>query len=221
MTIAKFIETSLAAPVNMPKTSQQETQKKTTTLASDNADKFDVNTAAYNKNYQNPVDKTDKLPVQAYKGGALQVKNALVQDYVNYSFGTMSGISENPELSKVAYTPQPFAQKAYEAAEKTSEKYSDYWGADAVAERVFTFAKTLVNGKDEMIDKMRNAFLKGYKLADNVKNGLPEICRETKEKVLGMFDKWEEDVKKKAEPEKTENSAENSENKTKDSKTES
>jgi len=211
MTIAKFIETSLSAPVNLPKTSQQETQKKQTTLAADNADKFDPDTAAYNKNYQNASNKTEYVPVKSYKGGALQMKNALVQDYVNYTFGTMSGVADNPQLGqqlgKIGYTPQPFAQKAYDAAEATSEKYEDYWGSDAVSERIFTFAKTLANGNDELFDKMKNAFFKGFKLAEGAKkDGLPEICYETKDKVLSLFDKWEEDIKNKNKPETAEKS---------------
>jgi len=217
MTIAKFIETSLAAPVNFTKTTQQETQKKQTTLSADNADKFDANTAAYNKYYQDATGKTEHLPVQAYKGGALQIKNALMQDYVNYTFGKQSDIGKAPELGKLTYSPQPFAKEAYEKAEATSEKYDDYWGSDAVAERLFTFAKTLAGEKDDMFGKMKNAFLKGFKLAEGAKAGsskdgkLPGVCYETKDKVLGMFDKWEEEIKaknaekaEKAEPAKPE-----------------
>lgn len=203
MTIAKFIETSLAAPVNFTKTTQQETQKKPTTLSADNADKFDANTAAYNKNFQNATAKTGHLPVQAYKGGALQIKNALMQEYANYTFGKQSGVADVPALGNiVGYTPQPFAKVAYEKAEATSEKYEDYWGSDAVSERLFTFAKTLAGDNDEMFGKMKNAFLKGFRLAEGAKAGdgakLPKICYETKDKVLGMFDKWEADIKGKS-----------------------
>jgi len=211
MTIARFIETSLAAPVNLPKTTQQETQKKETTLSSDNADKFDANTAAYNKYYQDAANKTEHLPVQAYKGGALQIKNALMQDYVNYTFGKQSDIVKVPDLGKFVYTPQPFAKAAFDKAEATSEKYDDYWGSDAVAERLFTFAKSLAGDRDDMFDKMKNAFLKGFSLAEGSKKSeksdgakLPGVCYETKDKVLAMFDKWEEEIKaKKAETAET------------------
>ncbi|MDR0197544.1 MAG: hypothetical protein LBI36_04920 [Oscillospiraceae bacterium] len=197
MNISKVIDASMMNHTNTPKTAQQDTQKKSTTLAADNVDKFDANTAAYNANYNAAAAKTENLNVQAYKGGVKQIKNALFQDYVNFSFGKQSGVSINP-FDNFNFNPSSFAVNAFKAAEDTSAKYEDYWGVDAVAERIFTFAKTLAGDNDELFDTMKNAFLKGFKLAEGSRGGkLPEISYQTKEKVLDYFDGWEEEINAK------------------------
>ncbi|MDR0223225.1 MAG: hypothetical protein LBI38_06830 [Oscillospiraceae bacterium] len=197
MNISKVIDTSMTNHANIPKTAQQDTQKKSTTLAADNVDKYDANTAAYNANYNAAANRTENLNVQAYKGGVKQIKNALFQDYVNFNFGKQSGVSINRFFEDFSFNPSSFAVNAFNAAEATSEKHADYWSADAVAERIFTFAKTLAGENDELFSTMKNAFLKGFKLAEGSRGGtgkLPDISYQTKEKVLSYFDDWEKEI---------------------------
>ncbi|MCL2633909.1 MAG: hypothetical protein FWD34_05270 [Oscillospiraceae bacterium] len=200
MNISKVIDQSMINHTNSPKTAQQDTQKKTSALSSDNVDKFDNSSAFYNRNYNSATHQTENFNIQGYKGSTLQMKNALLQDYVNFSVGNQSGgNSTSPFFGfnsfNPTYNPLPFALNAFNAAEATSAKHNDYWSVDAVAERIFTFAKTLAGENDELFNTMKNAFLKGFNQAAGARGGkLPDISHQTKSKVMELFDGWEKEI---------------------------
>jgi hypothetical protein len=117
----------------------------------------------------------------------------------------MNQQSGNSFLNAV-FNPRPFALEAFNAAEATSKKHTDYWGVEAVAERLFTFAKTLAGDNDELFDTMKNAFLKGFNLASGAAKGrLPDISHQTKARVLELFDGWEKEIAARKNPAPTEN----------------
>jgi len=181
---------------NVAKTAAEKTQHKSTTLASENIDKFDSNSMNVNRNFNSKADRAEWLNVQGYRGqSALAMKNAVVADYVKSLIGGQTGNFWSNILDS-EFTPRPFALDAYKAAEATSEKYDDYWGVEAVAERIFTFAKSLAGDDDKMFETMKNAFLKGFSLAEGVVPGkkLHDISYQTKERVLEYFDEWEKDI---------------------------
>ena len=208
MNISQLVNNSVNAHANnLPKTASQKTQDKPTTLATDNVDKFDTNSVNVNRNYQHGTERAEHLNVQGYKGkSALQIKNGLMADYVNFTMGNQSGnslsdIFKNNSFISSLYNPKSFAIAAFNAAEATSEKHADYWGVEAVAERIFTFAKTLAGDNDELFATMKNAFLKGFNLASGARKGsLPDISYQTKSKVLELFDEWEAEINAKKNP---------------------
>lgn len=67
-----------------------------------------------------------------------------------------------------------------------------YWGVDQTAQRILDFAQALAGTDPEMASVVKEAFLKGYRQAEEAWGGsLPDICGKTYDKVLELFDKWE------------------------------
>lgn len=78
------------------------------------------------------------------------------------------------------------------------------WSVDATASRIVDLSAKIANGDMDMLEKMRDAFLKGYKAAENAWGGkLPDISQKTYDEVLKRFDKikadWSESETKTAE----------------------
>lgn len=74
------------------------------------------------------------------------------------------------------------------------------WSVDATASRIVNLSAKIANGDLGMLEKMRDAFLKGYKSAENAWGGkLPEIAQKTYDEVLSRFDKIKSDWSNTAE----------------------
>ena len=70
-----------------------------------------------------------------------------------------------------------------------------YWGVEQTSERIISFATALTGGDPDKIDDMREAFLKGYKQAEETWGGeLPEISKKTYDAVMAKFDKLAEEA---------------------------
>ncbi len=70
-----------------------------------------------------------------------------------------------------------------------------YWGVSQTSQRILDFATALTGGDPSKIEKMRSAFLKGYKQAEKTWGGeLPEISKQTYDAVLEGFDKMAKDA---------------------------
>ena len=66
-----------------------------------------------------------------------------------------------------------------------------YWGVEQTSERILDFAKALSGGDVSKADELKNAFIKGYKLAmGEWGKDLPEISSKTYDAVMEKFDKW-------------------------------
>ena len=66
-----------------------------------------------------------------------------------------------------------------------------YWGVEQTSDRIVDFAKALTGGDPDKIDEMREAFEKGFKLAEKKWGGeLPEISQKTYDAVFEKFDAW-------------------------------
>lgn len=64
-----------------------------------------------------------------------------------------------------------------------------YWGVEQTSDRIISFATALTGGDPNKIEEMREAFLKGYKQAEETWGGeLPEISKKTYDAVLAKFD---------------------------------
>ena len=65
-----------------------------------------------------------------------------------------------------------------------------YWGVKQTSERILSFATALAGNDSKNLEKMRDAFLKGYKQAEKTWGGkLPDISKRTYDAVLEGFDK--------------------------------
>lgn len=75
-----------------------------------------------------------------------------------------------------------------------------YWGVNQTSDRILDFAKALTGGDPDQIEKMREAFEKGFKQATGTwGKELPSISSRTYDAVMEKFDKWAEEAKKTTE----------------------
>ena len=64
-----------------------------------------------------------------------------------------------------------------------------YWGVEQTSDRIIDFAKALAGDDVTALEKMRDAFEKGYKTAEKTWGGeLPEISQKTYDAVMKKFD---------------------------------
>ena len=65
-----------------------------------------------------------------------------------------------------------------------------YWGVEQTSNRIIDFATALTGGDPDKIEEMREAFKKGYKMAEDTWGGkLPDISQRTYDAVMEKFDK--------------------------------
>jgi hypothetical protein len=175
-------------------------------------EKENTTKTAENGNEQNRdvfTSETGKTHKTSYTKGSstVKMKNDAVRDWVAKSLSEQASGTGGIGGIRSGYEPINGAQIITDAiakAEKTSEKYEDYWGVEATAERIYTFARALAGDNDEMFSTMKNAFLKGFQAALGERGSLPEISYKTKEKVLSHFDDWEKEIASKKSPLPTE-----------------
>lgn len=64
-----------------------------------------------------------------------------------------------------------------------------YWGVEATSSRIIDFATALTGGDPDKIEEMREAFKKGYAMAEEKWGGeLPDISKRTYDAVMKKFD---------------------------------
>ena len=69
-----------------------------------------------------------------------------------------------------------------------------YFGVKKTSERILDFAKALTGGDPAQLEKMRDAFKKGFKQAEKTWGGqLPDISQKTYDAVMQGFDKLAEE----------------------------
>lgn len=66
-----------------------------------------------------------------------------------------------------------------------------YWGVEQTSDRILSFAEALTGGDPEKMEKMREAFIKGYKQATGAwGRDLPDISSKTYDAVMKKFDEY-------------------------------
>lgn len=81
------------------------------------------------------------------------------------------------------------AKTANEAKDAISE--DGYWGVNQTSQRIFDFAVALSGGDSEKMDKMLEAFKKGFKQATKSwGKSLPDISSQTYDAVMEKFDNY-------------------------------
>lgn len=226
MNIGKIAETSAMTAATAPKTTAQAAEKKDSTLAADNTDKFVKSDVAFTPAYtkatvtnnnsnaisdgeetakstgkkntngkteetapENKTAKTDNIYVGK---NTKQLKNQLLQDMVSKLISGQATSKSNSffledELKKI------LSENSFEQTEEDA----DYWSADSVATRIYDFARSLAGDDSSMFDTLKNAFEKGFGEAEGLFNSskkLPDVCYETYDKVMEMFDEWEAEI---------------------------
>lgn len=178
-----------------------DSEKKENTASANDTSKVDTsandtNKADKNSNSAAVYDKT-KLSEDDRKAIVSQLKadqekrqsqlTDLVHNMLNTqtnTFGQANNIWEF--LAKGDYTVDADTQK--KAQEAISE--DGYWGVKQTSDRIVSFATALAGNDSKQLEKMRDAFLKGYKQAEKTWGGkLPDISQRTYDAVLEKFDK--------------------------------
>lgn len=89
-------------------------------------------------------------------------------------------------LRKGDYTVDPATK--LQAQQDIAE--DGYWGVNQTSDRIIDFATALTGGNPDKIEEMRNAFKKGYSMAEEKWGGkLPDISQRTYDAVMEKFDK--------------------------------
>lgn len=227
MNIGKIAEASTVTNATAPKTSAQVSEKKETTLASDNTDKFvkseTVFTPAYTKatvtsNNTNTISdeeesgKTAVKNAKTFETDGAETGKAARSDKMHFSQNTnqlknqllqdmvsklISGQSSN---SNGTYLENQLKKILGENSFEQTKEDADYWSADSVATRIYDFARSLAGDNDGMFETLKSAFQKGFGQAEGAFNSskkLPSVCYDTYDKVMSKFDDWEKEINAK------------------------
>lgn len=202
MEIAKVAEQAAVTAQTAPKsTVETVTEKTKSTLATDNADKYvkseETFTPAYTKKsaQKKEVDNSDKTEftktvAQTKADHLASVVDTLISHQASkYTYNTKQ-IELSDELKS------QIEEATGKKIEEENTESEDYWGAEATAKRIFDFAKSLAGDNSKYADTLKDAFIKGFGLAEKSYGGkdkLPKVCYETYDKVIDMFDSWGKD----------------------------
>lgn len=184
-------------------TNTAETEKTTTSTAAENSSaaaetdkKTNSNSAAvYDKSTLSEDDrKAIVAQLKADQEKRQSQLTSLVQSMISKQTNTYGAANNIWQfLAKGNFTVDAATQK--KAQEDISE--DGYWGVKQTSDRIVSFATALAGSDPEALEKMRDAFLKGYKQAEKTWGGkLPDISQRTYDAVLEKLDKL---IKPKAE----------------------
>ncbi len=203
MEIAKVAEQAAVTAQTAPKTSvQASTEKAKSTLTADNADKYvkseDTFTPAYTKKsaQKKEVDNADRSQFRTVAQSKADHLASVVETIISHqASSTTNKNAKQIELSdELKSQIEEATGKKFESEDVTDKESSaDYWGAEATAKRMFEFAKNLAGNDSKYADSLKDAFIKGFGLAEKAYGGkgkLPSVCYETYDKVIDMFDSW-------------------------------
>ncbi|MBO5144159.1 MAG: hypothetical protein J6C19_01320 [Lachnospiraceae bacterium] len=168
-------------------TTAETSTDKTNTAADKTAQKDDT-AAVYDKS---KLSEDDRKAIVAQLKADQEKRQAQLTDLVHNmlskqttTFGKANNIWQF--LAKGDFTVDAETKK--KAQEDISE--DGYWGVKQTSDRIVQFATALAGDDQEALEKMRDAFLKGYKQAEKTWGGkLPEISQKTYDAVLEKFDK--------------------------------
>lgn len=202
MEIAKVAEQAAITAQTAPKsTVETVTEKTKSTLATDNADKYvkseETFTPAYTKKsaQKKEVDNSDKT---GFTKTVAQTKadhlSSVVDTLISHQASKYTYNTKQIELSDELKSQ--IEEATGKKIEEENTESEDYWGAEATAKRIFDFAKSLAGDDSKYADTLKEAFIKGFGLAEKAYGGkdkLPKVCYETYDKVIDMFDSWGKD----------------------------
>ena len=159
---------------------------------------IDATDATYTSTIKDTItpDPTDRSSIVRILQADQDARTKSLHDMV---MGAVGGQLQN--YGKAASVWQFLASGNYtvtEAAKKQAEEAISEGGiysVENVSDRILEMAKALAGDDTSMIDKMRDAFKKGYEEATGAwGQELPEISSKTYDAVMDKFDKWTEEV---------------------------
>ncbi len=105
------------------------------------------------------------------------------------AYGKANNTWENLRNGNFDADPATISQAQADVAE------DGYWGASQTSQRILDFASALTGGDPDKIEEMREAFQKGYKMAEETWGGsLPELSQQTYDAVMAGFDQLKADA---------------------------
>lgn len=103
--------------------------------------------------------------------------------------GKASSIASGDNMWKLLAEGKLEVDPATKAQAEKDVAEDGYFGVKQTSERILDFAKSLVGDDPEKLQKMREAFEKGYKQAEKIWGGeLPQISKDTFDAVQKGFD---------------------------------
>ena len=192
ITAANNIATAYTSYENTAKNKTTENAATTTQESGAVYEKSDTAAAAstQKKTYTSNTDVVSKMKSD------LEQRQQQLTDLVQQMLGKQSktyGDANNiwQFLAKGSYTVDPQTQAQAQA--DISE--DGYWGVSQTSSRILDFASALTGGDPDKIEKMRDAFKKGYAQAEDTwGDKLPDISQKTYQAVMDGFDKLAKDA---------------------------
>lgn len=218
ISVGRVMEQSVQTYATQPKSSEQISERKESTLATDSTDKFVQSSSTFTPAYTKAT-VTDNKSGTAHSGtdpdnnheanqqaennkkvngntnvpqfkSEIQMKNELMKNMVRDTFRKQYDKSSNDNI------PKTDAMKELEEILNSfddEEHEEDYWGAEKTANRILDFAKQLADGDADKFDTLKNAFEKGFSEVESYFGGkgkLADVSYETYDKVQKGFDDW-------------------------------
>jgi len=165
--------------------SKKETAKAESKVAEDTGVIYERSEqTAATKKYKPDVNLINKLKADA-EARTAQLRSLVEQmmgKQVN-AYGQANDIWKFLASGKFTVDPATKAQAQADIAE------DGYWGVEATSSRILDFATALTGGDPSKVEEMREAFKKGYAMAEKKWGGeLPEISKRTYDAVMKKFD---------------------------------
>lgn len=218
LSVGRVMEQSAMTYATQPKSNEEISERKDTTLAADSTDQYVKSGAGFTPAYTKAT-VTENSTGQAKSGtdpdsnheareqaaankkvaekatvpqsqSVKQMMNERMKDMVRETFKQQYDKTANNN------TPMSAARKELEEILKSfdeEEHEEDYWGVEKTANRILDFAKNLANGDADKFDTLKNAFEKGFSEVESYFGGkgkLPQISYDTYDKVQKGFDDW-------------------------------
>ena len=217
ISVGRVMEQSAQTYATQPKSSEQVSEKKESTLAADSTDKFVQSSSTFTPAYTKAT-VTDNRSGTANSGTSPDSNheartNAANQKKVdqNTSVPKNMSVTQLKNMGMKDYVREVFNSQ-YKEANKTDamkeleeilssfdeeEHEEDYWGAEKTANRILDFAKQLANGDNEKFDTLKKAFEQGFSESEKYFGGkgkLPSVSYETYDRVQKGFDDWANEI---------------------------
>lgn len=217
ISVGRVMEQSAQTYATQPKSAEQVSEKKTSTLAADSTDKFVQGSSSFTPAYtkatvtdnrsgtaKNSTDpdsnheaqtaaanqkKVDGNAAVPKNMSALQLKNMGMKDYVREMF--------NNQYKEANKTDAMKELEEILSSFDEAEHEEDYWGAEKTANRILDFAKELANGDNEKFDTLKKAFEQGFSESEKYFGGkgkLPSVSYDTYDRVQKGFDDWANEI---------------------------
>ena len=191
MNVGRIAELTTPTPAAAPKSTTEQSAKKDTTTSADrpHVDKFEKQsettyTPAYTKQTvkSQSESSTEKgIKVEKPKS-SVAMKNEAFTSMVKDIIGKQGGAAWNAIMA--------------DADKIQNGTIDDYWSAEATADRIYNFARTLAGGDSSKLETLRKAVDKGFAQAGAAfskkygQSGLPSICQDTYKLIQDKFDEW-------------------------------